>query len=291
MMRREKEEWYTVVPDIVQDVFKRYNIELTPERVRSIKENSGSVRGLDWVPEEIQHFLVTAQDLNPDDHLDTLIAVQKRIGNSVSKTINLPNSATEKDIAAIFMRAYDNKVKGITVFRDGCKSTQVLKVEKKEEVSQKVEVNHLPDSLPCIRIKVPTPSGSMYVMTSFFKNTPVEVFCNLGKSGMDDYAYTEALGRLISLCLKKGIDYHHIVKTLKGIRGKDVSLFHNDYVYSVPDAIAIALRESVGLFAGEDNEKTKEDQLSKNLCPECNMPLQMEGKCPVCLNCGYNKCS
>jgi ribonucleoside-diphosphate reductase alpha chain len=166
-----------------------------------------------------------------------------------------------------------------------------LKVEKKEEKKDNFGVNDLPDSLPCVRIKIPTPSGSMYVMTSFFKNNPVEVFCNLGKSGMDDYAYTEAIGRLISLCLKKGIDYHNIVKTLKGIRGKDVSLFKNDYVYSVPDAVAIALNESVTNFTGLDIEKVKEDKLSKNLCPECNMPLQMEGKCPVCLNCGYNKCS
>ena len=189
------------------------------------------------------------------------------------------------------MKAYDNKVKGITVFRDGCKSTQVLKVETKEESTQKKDVTHLPNKLPCVRIKVPTPSGSMYVMTSFYDSSPVEVFCNLGKSGMDDYAYTEALGRLISLCLKKGIDYQHIVKTLKGIRGKDVSLFENEYVYSVPDAIAIALRESVGEYNGVDNEKEKENKLNNNLCPECNMPLQMEGKCPVCLNCGYNKCS
>jgi len=291
MMRREKEEWYTVVPDIVKYIFNKKGIDLTPERIKSIKENGGSVKGLDWVPEDVQYFLVTAQELTPDNHLDMLIAIQKRIGNSVSKTINLPNTATEKDISAIFMKAYDNNVKGITVFRDGCKSTQVLKVEKKEEKKDNFGVNDLPDSLPCVRIKIPTPSGSMYVMTSFFKNNPVEVFCNLGKSGMDDYAYTEAIGRLISLCLKKGIDYHNIVKTLKGIRGKDVSLFKNDYVYSVPDAVAIALNESVTNFTGLDIEKVKEDKLSKNLCPECNMPLQMEGKCPVCLNCGYNKCS
>ncbi len=68
-------------------------------------------------------------------------------------------------------------------------------------------------------------------------------------------------------------------------------MFENEYVYSVPDAIAIALRESVGEYNGVDNEKEKENKLNNNLCPECNMPLQMEGKCPVCLNCGYNKCS
>ncbi|MFA7628305.1 MAG: LAGLIDADG family homing endonuclease [Candidatus Dojkabacteria bacterium] len=291
MMRGETENWYTMVPEIVKYVFDIHKIDLTEERIKSIKQNRGSVQGLSWVPECIQKFLVTAQDITPDDHLNTLIAVQEHIGNSVSKTINLPNSATEQEISNIFMKAYDNKVKGITVFRDGCKSTQVLKVETKEESTKKKDVTHLPNKLPCVRIKVPTPSGSMYVMTSFYDSSPVEVFCNLGKSGMDDYAYTEALGRLISLCLKKGIDYHNIVKTLKGIRGKDVSLFENEYVYSVPDAIAIALRESVDEYNGVDNEKEKENKLNNNLCPECNMPLQMEGKCPVCLNCGYNKCS
>ena len=293
MMRREKEDWYTVVPSVVQNLFLRANIRLTTERIKSIRDNKGSVQGLSWVPKDIQDFLVTAQDITPDDHLNMLICVQSQIDNSVSKTINLPSSATESDIHDIFMKAYKNKVKGITVFRDGCKSTQVLKVgkEEKEPTPTPIATKDLPSELNSVRIKIPTPSGSMYVMTSFFNGKPVEVFCNLGKSGMDDYAYTEALGRLMSLCLKKGIDHSQIVKTLKGIRGKDVSLFNNDYVYSVPDAIAIALRESVGFYNGLDNEKDKEERLLNNLCPECNMPLQMEGNCPVCLNCGYNKCS
>lgn len=293
MMRREAEEWYTVVPDIVRYIFERAHVPLTDERIKEIRDNNGSVKGLEWVPDHVRDYLVTAQDITPEDHLNMLVCVQSQISNGVSKTINLPNSATEEDVARIFMTAYDNNVKGITVFRDGCKSTQVLKTSKKEEapVQEKAECTKLPDSLSCVRIKIPTPSGNMYVMTSFFNGNPVEVFCNLGKSGMDDYAYTEALGRLMSLCLKKGIDYKHIVKTMKGIRGRDVSLFNNEYVYSVPDAIAIALKESVSSYNGVDCNKDREESLNNNLCPDCNMPLQMEGKCPVCYNCGYNKCS
>lgn len=291
MMRKDKEEWHTVLPDVVKECLEPVGILLTDDRIREIKDNNGSVQGLSWVPKEYQEFLVTAQDITPEDHLNMLAYVQRNIANGVSKTINLPNNATEEDVDRIFRMAYKGKIKGITVFRDGCKSAQVMKTTSQKQKVVDTDNGTLPDFLPGIRIKISTPSGGMYVLTTFYNNRPVEVFCNLGKSGMDDYAYTEALGRLVSLCLKKGIDHQHIVKTLKGIRGKDISLFRNDYVYSVPDAVAIALRESVNIFNGSNDVEVREMKLSKNLCPECHMPLHTEGKCPVCYNCGYNQCS
>lgn len=290
MMRRDKEDWYTVVPDIVQKTFNKYGITLTPEKIMDIKDNGGSVQGLDWVPEELQEYLVTAQDLTPDDHLKMLISVQKFVGASVSKTINLPNSATREDVENIYMTAYENGVKGITVFRDGCKSNQVLRTAKREDPVV-LHTKDLPMVMPSVRVKIPTPSGSMYMMTSFYKNKPVEVFCNLGKSGMDDYAYTEALGRVISLCLKRGIPADNIIKTLKGIRGREVSVFNDHYVYSVPDAIAIALGEAVAGYEGLSSETRRDSNLSNNLCPDCNVPLTLDNGCFSCYNCGYSSCS
>ncbi|MFA6619423.1 MAG: LAGLIDADG family homing endonuclease, partial [Candidatus Neomarinimicrobiota bacterium] len=290
MMRRDKEDWYTVVPSIVQDTFYRFGIELTPENIMDIKDNGGSVQGLDWVPEEIQEFMVTAQDLTPEDHLNMLIGVQKYVGASVSKTVNMPSSATVEDVEKVYLAAYEGGIKGITIFRDGCKSNQVLRTAKKEE-PEIIHTKDLPVVMPSIRVKIPTPSGSMYMMTSFHNGKPVEVFCNLGKSGMDDYAYTEAIGRVLSLCLKRGIPAEHIIKTLKGIRGKDVSVFKDSYVYSVPDAIAIALGEALTGFSGGSVEQKREESLSKNLCPDCLTPLVLDNGCFSCYNCGYSSCS
>jgi len=289
-MRRDKEDWYTVVPSIVQDTFYRFGIELTPENIMDIKDNGGSVQGLDWVPEEIQEFMVTAQDLTPEDHLSMLIGVQKYVGASVSKTVNMPSSATVEDVEKVYLAAYEGGIKGITIFRDGCKSNQVLRTAKKEE-PEIIHTKDLPVVMPSIRVKIPTPSGSMYMMTSFHNGKPVEVFCNLGKSGMDDYAYTEAIGRVLSLCLKRGIPAEHIIKTLKGIRGKDVSVFKDSYVYSVPDAIAIALGEALTGFSGGSVEQKREESLSKNLCPDCLTPLVLDNGCFSCYNCGYSSCS
>jgi ribonucleoside-diphosphate reductase alpha chain len=290
VVKYANDTWYTISASILQDVFKKYQIELTPERLEEIKKNNGSVQGLSWVPEHVQSFMVTAQDLEPMDHVRMLSAAQNCIEANISKTINLPNEATEEDVEQVYIEAWKRSCKCVTVFRDGCKSTQVL-VATKEKQSDQIQIiknKDIPVMLDAKRIKISTPSGSMYVMLSFLNGKPIEVFANLGKSGGDDYAYTEALGRVMSLALKYGVPSSKIIQTLRGIKGKDVALFNDEYIYSVPDAIAAAIH-----YILEENHLTPqlEHGIINHPCPQCGVELVQDNGCEYCKSCGWSNCS
>ena len=290
VVKYANDTWYTISASILQDVFKKYQIELTPERLEEIKKNNGSVQGLSWVPEHVQSFMVTAQDLEPMDHVRMLSAAQNCIEANISKTINLPNEATEEDVEQVYIEAWKRSCKCVTVFRDGCKSTQVL-VATKEKQSDQIQIiknKDIPVMLDAKRIKISTPSGSMYVMLSFLNGKPIEVFANLGKSGGDNYAYTEALGRVMSLALKYGVPSSKIIQTLRGIKGKDVALFNDEYIYSVPDAIAAAIH-----YILEENHLTPqlEHGIINHPCPQCGVELVQDNGCEYCKSCGWSNCS
>jgi ribonucleoside-diphosphate reductase alpha chain len=81
---------------------------------------------MDYLPEEIRAVFVTAMDIDPVWHLKMQAAFQKYTDNAVSKTVNLPHTAAKEDIRTIYWLAYELGCKGVTVYRDGCKSAQVL---------------------------------------------------------------------------------------------------------------------------------------------------------------------
>ena len=86
----------------------------------------GRARGVPGVPPEIQRLFPIASDIAPEAHLDVQEAFQRHVDNAVSKTINLPASATPEDVRAIYTSAWRRGLKGVTVFREGCKSSAVL---------------------------------------------------------------------------------------------------------------------------------------------------------------------
>ena len=81
---------------------------------------TGSVQHIDEVPDAIKKVFKAAQEIDPEWHVRMQAAFQKHTDNAVSKTVNLPNSATTEDIERIYLLANKLKLKGTTVFRDGC---------------------------------------------------------------------------------------------------------------------------------------------------------------------------
>ncbi len=231
--------------------------------------------------EEHPDYFITASDVKPEDHLKMQEAFQVHVDSAVSKTINFPNSTTIEDIAHAYLMAFDMNIKGITVYRDGCRSIQVL---NKPEAEAALKPQKRPDALPSTTHKISTGLGRLYITITYFGKKPFEVFCSIGKSGFSSMADAEAIGRLTSLALRTGITTEEIVKQLKGIGGSEPTFHNGALIQSIPDAIAHALEAHIG-----EVQVNNQDMHTIN-CPMCGATLSDE-KCPTCTNCGWSKCS
>jgi len=226
-------------------------------------------------------YFVTAHDISPEWHIRMQSAFQKHVDNSVSKTINFPNSASVDDVEKAYLFAYESGTKGITIYRDGSRSEQVL--YKSTEPSTRMPQER-PASLPSVTDKIKTGFGNLYITISYNEQKPFEVFASIGKSGYSTMADVEALGRLISLALRSGVSPKEVIGQLKGIGGSEPIFTEGGLVQSLPDAIAKVLERHLG--QGDNNSK----DLYDIICKVCGASLPDE-KCPTCPNCGWNRCS
>jgi ribonucleoside-diphosphate reductase alpha chain len=256
----------------------------------------GSIQSFDFLPKEIRRIFVTAMDIDPAWHLRMQAAFQLYTDNAVSKTVNLPNDATIDDIRQIYWQAYELGCKGVTVYRDGCKTVQVLytgdggnkevQTEPVPSAGDRRAVRTRPDLIYGFTQKVNTGHGKMYVTINEVDGKPFELFATLGKSGRSTTAKAEAIGRLVSLALRSGIAVEEIVAQIKGIGG-DAPVFQqgkNGQIVSIPDAIAWVMEQRY-LYS---SAPLAEDM--KVYCPDCDSPLVFREGCHNCPNCGFSKC-
>jgi len=233
--------------------------------------------------EPLPAYFVTAHEVQYEGHIRMQAAFQKYVDNSVSKTINLPNQASFEDVEKAYLLAYDLGTKGITIYRDGSKAEQVLYAGA-SAAKQKLIPRDRPVSLPSITDKIKTGLGNLYVTITYLDNKPFEVFTSIGKSGYSTMADAEAIGRLISLALRSGVDSKEVILQLKGIGGSEPVFTEGGLVQSIPDAVAKVLERHLG-----EVKENRRDFL-KDICPLCGATLPDE-KCPVCPNCGWTRCS
>ncbi|MEE9199421.1 MAG: TSCPD domain-containing protein, partial [Dehalococcoidia bacterium] len=280
----------------------------------------GSVRGMDQVPQWVQELFVTSHDISPEWHVKMQAAFQRRTDNAVSKTVNFPNSATVEDVRKVYMLAYREGCKGVTIYRDGSKRDQVLstgQTRKTRGSEQPLEGSapsprKRPSTVRGVTEKVHTGHGNMYVTINFDgEGRPFELFSNLGKAGGCDSAQLEAISRLISLALRSGIEPEEVIDQLKGITCCPSWNGGGEMVRSGPDAVALALSRHImpdegstpleketlvaqpSLFStisGNGNGHGKEAYAGR--CPECNNRLIYQESCVRCSNpeCVYNRC-
>jgi len=138
--------------------------------------------------------------------------------------------------------------------------------------------------LPSKTDKIKTGLGNLYVTITYLDDKPFEVFTSIGKSGYSTMADAEAIGRLISLALRSGVDSKEVILQLKGIGGSEPVFTEGGLVQSIPDAVAKVLERHLG-----EVKENRRDFL-KDICPLCGATLPDE-KCPVCPNCGWTRCS
>ena len=258
------------------------------ELMRTLAER-GRVRGLKEVPEWVQRLFPTAHDIAPEWHVKMQAAFQKYTDNAVSKTVNLPYEATQEDVARIYLLAYKEGLKGITIYRDRSRETQVLATAAKRE-EEKLSPRERPAVIRGVTQRVTTGCGNLYVTVNFDDQGNIfEVFSSLGKAGGCASAQLEAISRLCSLALRSGIGVESLVKQLKGIRCPSIGWDHGHAVLSCADAISSVLEKYI-----KEEMPAEEMEMSGNVvgqCPDCGSVLSYQEGCFICPSCGYTKCS
>ncbi|MDD5590808.1 MAG: vitamin B12-dependent ribonucleotide reductase [Dehalococcoidales bacterium] len=251
-----------------------------------------SLRGIEGVPDDIKKTFVTAHDIKAGWHVKMQAAFQRFTHNAVSKTVNFPKEAPVDDIASVYKMAYEEGLKGITIYRDGSREGQVLTTGKTKKVESTVLVpRKRTKTTSGVTEKVTTGCGNLYVTVNSDDEGICEVFSSLGKTGGCASAQLEAICRLISLALRSGVDVASIVRQLRGIRCPSIAWEQGKSILSCADAIASVLEKHT---TGYDGKPRLEDYgLVKNLagqCPDCGNLLVYQEGCFVCPSCGYTKC-
>ena len=295
-----------------------YSDELIEKILRT-----GSVQGLDEVPERWRRVFVTSHDISPEWHIRMQAAFQKYTENSVSKTVNFPEEASEEEVRDAFWLAYRLGCKGVTIYRDQSREHQVLQkgvgpsaaqTSPEEESGDRARLTPRPrpEFMQGLTKRMDTSCGSLYVTINWDETgRPFEVFTSMGKAGGCASSQSEAIGRLASLALRSGVDPGQVARQLRGISCHLPRGIGKKRISSCADAVAQALQFflSRGLQAsgggaegpGSDCGPARQgvdDIVEKDLgmlflrgaCPDCQGPLEREGGCSVCRNCGYSDC-
>lgn len=277
---------------------------------------STSLKDIDGIPEDVKKIFVTAHDITPYWHVRMQAVFQRYTHNAVSKTINFPETAAVEDVKKAYLLAYESGCKGITIYRDNSREEQVLNIvnNKERPAEQKVvEVGKIaprprPEVITGTTTKVATGCGNLYVTINIDEeNKPFELFTQMGKAGGCAASQLEAIGRLVSLAFRSGIEVKSIIEQLRNIRCPSPSWEKGQRIFSCADAITRVIEKQLG--SGIDtalSPKTRElamkhshsDEGKKTgssvniigVCPDCGGALRHEEGCIKCHACGFSKC-
>ena len=282
------------------------------------------IKELFGTDENLPEYVTTAHKIDPFFRVKMQGTVQKYIDSSISSTVNLQEDIPVETVADIYMKAYENGLKGITVYREGSREGILITnddKEKNEKDSTDVSAKKLEGS-PRLRPtqtlgltrRIKTGEGTLYITINEDEQGLCEVFTTIGKAGGNAAAQSEAISRLISLALRSGVNPQSIVRQLKGISGPNPTWEDGRLILSTPDAIGKALDD----YLHEKNQRTEEDKAqllitmdtdkdkkkSPNkeehmsldttklmMCPSCDSrSVVNEGGCLTCQSCGWSKC-
>jgi ribonucleoside-diphosphate reductase alpha chain len=297
--------------------------------MKEIAQN-GHIQNLQEVPLRMRNLFVTAHDISPEDHIRMQAAFQKYTDNAVSKTVNFPHEATVDDVARVYQLAHELGCKGVTIYRDRSRAKQVLykgvvspSLESPREEEESLEMEKRPkarqDTIHGSTRKIRTGCGNLYVtVNEDDEGNLFEIFNQIGKAGGCAASQSEAIGRLVSLAFRSGVEPEDVIRQLKGISCHTPVWCREGKILSCADAVAKAIEwhlqgkrvnamvESAiegetlkirGLLTGAKLKNSEEEARQRpsvpiylrGACPECGGPLLYEEGCVKCL-CGYSDC-
>jgi ribonucleoside-diphosphate reductase alpha chain len=290
---------------------KNVMVEVNPHFERIAKERDfysealmkriaehGTLHDIAEIPQDVRELFVTAHDISPGDHIQMQAAFQLHTDNAVSKTVNFPNSATIEDVENVYRLAYQSGCKGVTIYRDGSRDEQVLSTSKKKEAPREPAAapeekrpikRDRPKSLRGSTHQMQTGCGPLYVTINEDKNGLFELFTTMGKAGGCAASQSEAIGRMVSLAWRSGVQARQVIKQLMGISCHCPSGFGENRVLSCADAVAKAIQAHL-IDSGYDMNAVTARQ-ERGACPECGGVVEHEGGCSVCHACGYSECA
>jgi ribonucleoside-diphosphate reductase alpha chain len=293
----------------------------TVEKMKEISQ-AGTLRHVEGIPDEVRRVFETAHDISPEAHLRMQAAFQKFVENAVSKTVNFPAEATRDDIRKVFVLASRLGCKGVTVYRDRSRDEQVLnigEVNRKEAAAAAAAAEAepgfasprpRPDTLLGVTKEMKTSCGKLYVTINRDRHGIFEIFNQMGKAGGCAASQSEAIGRLVSLALRSGVQPDQIVKQLKGISCHLPAWVGNgDKILSCADAVSKAIEwytENVEkMFAGIPGaaadpvasassqaapSRADDREMARGACPDCGSQVEMQEGCLKCRSCGFSEC-
>lgn len=267
---------------------------------------------------QLPKYFITSSDIPVYSRINMQAVWQKHIDASISSTVNLPNEATIEDVENLYMYAWKNGLKGITVYRAGCAREGILVTTPKKEKTPIVEEKPIlkrGDIIECSadligrKDKIISGCGSLHVLAFFnpIDGALMEVYLSKGSTGGCSL-FMVGLSRTISLLCRAGVNIFDIVDQLDSTgvcpsyAVRRATKHDTSPGSCCPMAIGKKLLEmyqevQIELFGEEDKKENKKNKKpvkvipSKALCPECGEPLIFEGGCNSCKNCGYSKCS
>lgn len=296
-----KDVYYRVYTKIVADYMKRTGIE---DDTR--------------LPE----YFVTAMTLDYHQRIDMQSVWQKHIDASISSTVNVPNRFTVEETENLYRYAFVKGLKGITIFRDGCKRVGILQTEDSKEKEHTIageglkrgEIIEINDNIIGKKRKLMTGCGSLHCIAMFdpYTGALLETYLSKGSTGGCNN-FMIGLSRMISISARGGVDIFTIIDqlnstgscpsyTVRHATRKDTSRGS-----CCPMAVGNALLDMYKEVQEELSESGSEGQARKEqktpprpkavkkigekmVCPDCGEPLVFEGGCNICKNCGWSKC-
>jgi ribonucleoside-diphosphate reductase alpha chain len=257
------------------------------DAIRQAMLDGAPARDIPGIPRNLAEVLVTAHQIAPEWHVRMQAAFQANTDNAVSKTVNLPASATVEDVDKVYRMAFELGCKGITVYRDGSRAGQTFSGVK--ALLSGTGASGAPRPRGRVTsgqtFKFRMGCGTLFVTVNRDEKGLCEVFANLGKAGGCP-SQSEATCRAVSAALRSGVDPKVLVEQLRGIRCLSTARAKKNggsvNVLSCPDAIAKAIEEALGV---SDKQET-----AGRACQDCGQPLLCEANCWVCKSCGYSKC-
>jgi len=264
--------------------------------MRRIDSNHKSLAGLPEIPDSVQKLFATAHDVSVETHVRMQAAFQRHTDNGVSKTINLPEEATADDVRNAYLMSYELGCKGITVYRDGSKSQQVLNLSSTPSKGKR-RTPEASFGLDAEYYQIRTGYGPLHVHINYDEKGPFQLFTNIPPLGTEIAGLTSLVGILISKYLAEGGDPLRLLKHLNSVKGDRPIGLGPNRVDSIPHALAIALRahlKKTGWIEGGAPVEPVAEAPATEHCPKCfSRNVSHESGCSgvTCHDCGHSECS